>query len=112
MAGAGAAPAEIVARWRADGARLKLDVADLLDLHRRGVSVAVLDALLAARETALRTDADSRLAALQARHEAEIAAERARPQVCPPSVWRSYPIHPYGGWRSPGGWWGGLYWGW
>ncbi|MFC5302431.1 hypothetical protein [Azospira restricta] len=112
MARAGATPAEVVTRWRADGARLKLDAADLLDLHRRGVSVAVLDALLAAREAALRTDADSRLAGLQARHEAEIAAERARLPTCPAPGWAPYRIHPYGGWGRPGGWGGGVYWGW
>ncbi|MBW7900895.1 MAG: hypothetical protein H3C26_05435 [Rhodocyclaceae bacterium] len=111
LAAAGAAPEAVVGRWREDGARLRPTAALLLDLHARGVPLPVLEALVDAREAALRTDADGRLAALQARLDAELAAERARPRVCP-----SYPLHPYpypyGGWHAPGGWRGGLYWGW
>lgn len=113
LARAGAPPESIVQRWREDGARLRLPAASLLDLHARGVPLAVLDALLAAREAAVRTDADTRLAALQARLDAELAAERARPRSCPPSPpWGPYRLYPYGGWGHPGGWGGGIHWGW
>lgn len=108
----GANAEAVVRRWREDGARLLPGAAALLELHARGVPPAVLDALIAARETALRIDADSRQAALQARFDAELAAERARPRVCPSPVWSPYPLYPYGGWRSPGGWGGGVHWGW
>ncbi len=108
LARAGATPAAIVDRWRADGARLKPTAALLLDLHARGLPPALLDALLDAREQAVRTDADSRLAELRARFDADLAAERARPRACPPPVGIPYPLHPYGGWRTPGG----LYLGW
>ena len=53
---AGASPEALVERWRNDGARLPLGAAELLELNARGVSVAHLDALLAARVQAVRTD--------------------------------------------------------
>jgi len=106
---AGASADKIVARWREDGARTRFSVGDFFDLRARGVPLATLEALLDAREAALRTDGDSRLAALQSRYENELAAERARPAVCP-SPWPGYPFQPFGGWhRGPRG---GLYWGW
>lgn len=110
---AGAVPEAVVRRWREDGARLKLSAAVLLDLAARGVPPAVLDALLEARDAAVHSDADSRLAALQARFDAELAAERARLPNCPAPAWGpSYRVYPYGGWGSRGGWGGGVYWGW
>ncbi len=74
--------------------------------------VTVLDRLLEARETALRTDADSRLAAAQARFDAELAAERTRPRSCPSPAWSPYHLHPYGGWVYPGVRRGGMFYGW
>jgi len=105
----GASAEAVVRRWREDGARTRFSAGDLIELHTRGVPLSTLDALIDARETALRTDADSRLAALQAHFNAELAAERARPGLCP-SPWPGYPFSPYGGWRR--GPRGGLYWGW
>lgn len=109
LARAGVSPEEVVEAWRRDGARLKLKAADIVDLHARGVSPTILDALLDAQELALRIDFDSRLAAQQAVAEQQLAAERARTPVCPaPPYWGP---RPYGGW-GPGGWWGGATWGW
>lgn len=112
LARAGATPDAVVQRWREDGARLRLPAASLLDLHARGVPLAVLDALLAAREAALNTDASSLHAARLSRLEAELAAEKQRPRTCPAPAWNPYPIYPYGVWGRPGGWRGGAYWGW
>lgn len=112
MARAGATPESVVQRWREDGARLRLSAASLIDLHARGVPPPVLDALLAAREAALNTDASSLYAARLSRLEAELAAEKQRPRSCPAPAWNPYPIYPYGGWGRPGGWGGGAYWGW
>ncbi|MBI2306681.1 MAG: hypothetical protein HYU78_05200 [Rhodocyclales bacterium] len=112
MVRAGAPPEAVVRRWREDGARLKPGAASLLELHARGVPPAVLDALVEAREAALRTDLDSLHASRLARLEAELAAERARPRTCPAPAWSPYPIYPYGVWGRPGGWGGGAYWGW
>lgn len=109
LARAGASPDEFVERWRRDGARLQLKSSDIVDLHARGVSPAILDALLGAQEQALRTDFDSRLAAQQAVSDQQLAAERARVPVCPaPPYWGP---RPFGGW-GPGGWFGGATWGW
>ena len=109
LARAGSTPDEMVDRWRRDGARLKLKSADIVDLHARGVSSAILDALLEAQEIAMRVDFDSRLAAQQGVFDQQLAAERARVPVCPaPPYWGP---RPYGGW-GPGGWWGGASWGW
>lgn len=107
LARAGAKAEDVVDSWRRDGARLRLRAADIVDLERRGVSLAILDALLAAQEQALRTDLDSRLAAQQAEFSAQLAAERARLPNCPnPAYWG------YGGWGWPGPWRGGIYRGW
>ncbi len=110
----GASPEALVERWRNDGARLPLGAAALLELNARGVSVAHLDALLAAREQALRTDYESRSAAQRANADADLAAERSRAQTCPVS-YGPYPYwgpFPYAGWGSGGGWYGGLRFGW
>lgn len=110
----GASPDALVEAWRNDGARLPLGAADLVELHARGVSVAHLDALLAARELALRTDYETRLAAQRANADAALAAERSRVQACPVS-YGPYPYwgpFPYAGWGSGGGWYGGLRFGW
>lgn len=109
LAKAGASPEAIVGRWREDGARLKPTAALLLDLHARGLPPSLLDALLDAREQAVRTDADSRLAELRARFDADLAAERARPRVCPPPAGVPYLFHPHGGWLTPGGRRGGVF---
>ena len=110
----GASPEALVERWRNDGARLPLGAAELLELNARGVSVAHLDALLAAREQAMRTDYESRFAAQRANADAALAAERSRVQTCPAS-YGPYPYwgpFPYAGWGSGGGWYGGLRFGW
>ena len=110
----GASPEALVERWRNDGARLPLGAAELLELNARGVSVAHLDALLAAREQAMRTDYESRFAAQRANADAALAAERSRVQTCPVS-YGPYPYwgpFPYAGWGSGGGWYGGLRFGW
>ena len=111
---AGAGPEALVERWRNDGARLPLGAAELLELNARGVSVAHLDALLAAREQAVRTDYETRFAAQRANADAALAAERSRVQTCPAS-YGPYPYwgpFPYAGWGSGGGWYGGLRFGW
>lgn len=101
---AGTTPDALVQRWRDDGARRVLTAGDIVLLHAQGVPMAHLDALLAAREQALRADQDSRL-----------AAERARPLVCPaysptyPPYWGA---RPYMGWGSGGGGYGGFRFGW
>ncbi|MFA7291374.1 MAG: hypothetical protein WC023_03895 [Rhodocyclaceae bacterium] len=107
MARAGGTPDNIVDSWRRDGARLRLAAADVVDLHARGVSLSILDALLDAREQALRTDFDSRLAARQAEFSRQLAAEQARIPVCPAPYYGGF--MPYGGWGSGGGWRGGVY---
>lgn len=112
MARSGATPETVVRRWREDGARLKPTATVLLELHARGVPPAVLEALVEAREAALRTDIDSLHASRLARLESELAAERARPRTCPAPAWNPYPIYPYGVWGRPSGWGGGAYWGW
>ena len=111
---AGASPEALVERWRNDGARLPLGAAELLELNARGVSVAHLDALLAAREQAMRTDYETRFAAQRANANAALAAERSRALTCPAS-YGPYPYwgpFPYAGWGSGGGWYGGLRFGW
>lgn len=110
MARAGEGPESVVESWRRDGARLKLGAADIVDLHARGVSLPVLDALLDAREQALRTDFDTRLAARQAEFSRQLAAEQARIPVCPAPYYGGFV--PYGGWGSGSGWWGGIHRGW
>jgi hypothetical protein len=107
MARAGELPESIVERWRRDGARLKLAAADIVDLHARGVSLAVLEALLEAHEQALRSDLDTRLATRQAEFSRQLAAEQARVPVCPAPYYGGF--IPYGGWSSPGGWRGGAF---
>lgn len=109
---AGASPEALVQRWRDDGARLPLSAADIVNLHARGVSVAHLDALLAAREQALRIDYDTRRAAEQAQAAAALAAERARVPQCPAPYPYGWGPRPYGGWGWPGGWGGGIHYGW
>lgn len=110
MARAGETPETAVEKWRRDGARLKLRAPDLINLHARGVSLPMLDALLDAQEQALRTDLDTRLARQQAEFSAQLAAEKARPGNCPnPGYWGPYPYGMYG---YPGGWRGGIYRGW
>jgi hypothetical protein len=106
MARAGAKPDDVVDSWRRDGARLRLHAADIVELERRGVPLATLDALLEAREQALRTDLETRLAVQQAEFSAQLAAERARLPNCPNPAWG------YGGWGWPGSWRGGIYRGW
>jgi len=112
---AGATPDALVQRWRDDGARRVLTAGDIVLLHAQGVPMAHLDALLAAREQALRVDQDSRLAAERAASAAAIAAERARPLVCP-AYSPAYPPYwgprPYMGWGSGGGGYGGFRFGW
>jgi hypothetical protein len=112
---AGATPEALVQRWRDDGARRVLTAGDVILLHAQGVPVTHLDALLAAREQALRVDQDSRLAAERANSAAAIAAERARPLVCPawsPAYYPYWGPRPYMGWGSGGGWFGGFRFGW
>lgn len=109
---AGATPDILVQRWRDDGARRVLTAGDIVLLHAQGVPPAHLDALLAAREKALRIDQDSRLAAERASSAAAIAAERARPPVCPPAYYPYWGLHPYMGWGSGGGGFGGFRFGW
>lgn len=111
LARAGTKPDDVVERWRGDGARLKLNAADIVDLDKRGVPLPVLDALLGAQEQALRTDLDTRLltqlANRQAEFSAQLAVERARSLNCPnPAYWG------YGGWGWPGTWRGGFDRGW
>lgn len=114
MSLAGARPEDIVARWRQDGARRVLHAADIVALARRGVPVPTLEALLTAREAALRTDADSRVVAAQARFSEQmaqqLAIERARPAQCPALPYRGFV--PYGDWGYPGAWRGGFFRGW
>ncbi len=111
---AGATPDAVVQRWRDDGARLPLTAADIVELHGHGVSAAHLDALLAAREQALRTDCESRLAAQRANCEAALAVERAQLQNCAAPYWGApyWGPFPYAGWGSGGHWYGGLRFGW
>lgn len=109
----GVSAESLVRLWRDDGARLPLDAGTLIELHTGGVPVTHLDALLSARELALRTDFETRIAAERAAAATTLAAERSRPALCPapayPSYWR---VHPYGGWGAPGGWFGGFGYGW
>ena len=112
MVRAGASADAVVARWREDGARQPFDADAIVSLHGRGVSLLVLNALLAAQEQALRTEYDSRLAAQMARSSAELAAERARMPTCPAPPYWGWGPRPYGGWSSSGGWGGGVMFGW
>lgn len=112
MVRSGASADAVVARWREDGARQRFDADAIVSLHGRGVSMAVLNALLAAQEQALRTEYDSRLAAQMARSSAELAAERARMPTCPAPPYWGWGPRPYGGWSSSGGWGGGVMFGW
>ncbi len=111
---AGATPDAVVQRWREDGARLPLTAADIVELSGQGVPPVYLDALLGAREQALRTDYETRLTALRASSEAALAAERARVPVCPAPYWGApyWGPFPYAGWGSGGNWYGGLRFGW
>lgn len=111
---AGVPPDVVVQRWRDDGARLPLDASVIVELHVRGVSTTYLDALLAAREQAWRTDYETRLAVQRANADAALAAERSRVQQCS-ATYGPYPYwgpFPYAGWGSPGGWYGGLRFSW
>lgn len=110
MARSGASPEAVVDSWRRDGARLKIGATEVIELRAHGVSLPVLDALLDARDQALRTDLETRLATQQAAYSKQLAIERARPNLCPAPYYGGFA--PYGGWGSNGGWWGGAYRGW
>lgn len=110
MVRSGASPESVVDSWLRDGARLKIGAADVIELQARGVPLPVLDALLDARDQALRTDLETRLATQQTAYSNQLAIERARPNLCPAPYYGGFV--PYGGWGSNGGWWGGAYRGW
>lgn len=107
MARAGASPEAVVDHWRRDGARLKIGAADVIELQARGVPLPVLDALLNARDQALRTDLETQMAAQQATCARQLVIEQARPNLCPTPYYGGF--FPYGGWGSNGTWWGGAY---
>lgn len=110
LSASGMAPDAIVRQWREDGARLRLGAGDIVALHRQGVPVAVLEALIVAREQALRADLDTTLVQRQQDWEKKLEQERRRPQQCPsPYGWG---VHPYGAWGHPGALRSGVFWGW
>ena len=111
MVRSGASSQTIVERWREDSPRLAVTPSVIVDLHRRGVPLAVLDALGDAQERALRADLDTKSVQQQAACDARIEQERARPRTCPPPPYGWGP-YPYGGWGYPGGPRGGMLWGW
>lgn len=110
MVRAGATSETIVERWRQATPRLAMTPTRLIDLHRRGVPLPILETLAEAHERALRADYDTVLAQRQSEWERKLAEERNRPRQCPsPYGWGPYP---YGVWGVPGPARGGVYWGW
>lgn len=112
LAHAGASAEVLVERWRQDGARLKLSLADFFALRAKGVSEASLEALFEAQEVARQTDFNDQLARQLAEFSAQLAVERNRIPQCPAAPFYYGQPVPYGGWGSASGWNGGLFWGW
>lgn len=115
LARQGRSPNEIVARMRASGSRLNMDVEQQYALRKLGVSETVIGALITAEAEARRTD---RVTA-----EADRAAIRKREEEAQREMYRSYAYdpYPYGMWYPyfgysrfghHSGWYGGIGWGW
>lgn len=103
QARAGAAPDELLAAWRAGGARFAPTPSQIVELHARGVPLAALEAMAEAHDARWREEVARLLAARDEACAQALAAERWRarapfdPFLFP---WGGY-RHPLPGWRIP-----------
>ncbi|WP_153116801.1 hypothetical protein [Rhodocyclus tenuis] len=102
MARAGASAEAIIARLRTAGARFDLTPQQVVDLHAGGLPLAVLEAIHADREKALRNDLTEMLVERDRQCAGELEAERQRARLrsdplCAGMPWGFYGPSPY--WR-------------
>jgi hypothetical protein len=100
MARAGVPAATIIERFRASGARFDFTPTQLIELHAGGVPLAVLEAIHADREKALRADLTQMLVDRDRQCAAEVDAERQSARLrseafCSPYPWGFYSPGPY-----------------
>lgn len=102
MARSGATAEAIIARLRASGARFDLTPQQVIDLHAGGLPLAVLEAIHADREKALRNDLTEMLVERDRQCASELETERQRARLrsdpmCMGMPWGFYGPGPY--WR-------------
>lgn len=94
---AGEGPDAIIGKIRETHSRYELTPTQVIDLHRQGVDVRVLDHMQAAREQALRDSLADEIARREQAHQEKLDALERR--------LRSYPCYdpfwPYPYWRYP-----------
>ena len=107
MARGGAKSEAILNRVNASGARFDLAPGQIIDLHARGLPLAVLQEIHEARERALRNEYAQKLVDLDRKCAEDVQRERRRATTCSDpygpgrsGVWGGYPPR------------GGMYWGW
>jgi hypothetical protein len=109
MARSGASAEAIVERFRKAGARFDLTPVQILDLQKRGLPLAVLQAIHEDREKALRADLAQLLAERDQKCDAEVAQARNQERLLALSSVDPFCPNGYGPWgpyRRPGVFWG------
>ena len=109
MARAGQKPEALISRLRESDARFDLKPSEVLDWHKRGLPLEVLEAIHEDREKALRADLAQLLAERDQKCSAELTQERQRARMAPDPFWPGA-CSPFGPRIYRRG--GGLFYGW
>lgn len=109
MTRTGASAEAIVERFRKAGARFDLTPAQVVDLHKRGLPLPVLQAIHEDREKALRADLAQLLAERDQKCDVEVAQARNQERLLANASVDPFCSRGYGPWapfRRPGVFWG------